>query len=196
LGKKLWTLDLYNIQYGKLSHITFIPPPPVKKCMVYGVLVLGVTVNSLLQEPAVEDALTRKTAGKMAQPIKIRLQRVQDNPMDVENRDPSLSVRYRVINTPGTPAETPTREQVSKIESTINELLNTKVHCPTEEAANQTQASQSTSPTPGPSGTNKRPKKGHYTEQEFINMVFGPQEDESLHASLGSPKTGIESSVV
>jgi hypothetical protein len=115
--------------------------------------------------------------------------------MDVENHDPSLSVRYRVINTPGTPTDTPTREQVSRIESTINELLNTNVQCPTEEAVNQTQASQSTSPTPGPSGINKRPKKGHYTEQEFINMVFGPQEDESLHASLGSPTTGIGSSV-
>ena len=83
--------------------------------------------------------------------------------MDVENRDPSLAVRYRVIHTPGTSADNPTREQVSRIESTINELLNTKVHCPTEEATNQTQASQATSPTPGPSGTNKRPKKGHYT---------------------------------
>jgi hypothetical protein len=131
----------------------------------------------------------------MAQPIKIRLQWVQDNPMDVENRDPSLSVRYRVINTPGTTSDNPTREQVSRIENTINELLNTKVHYPTEEAVNQTQASQVTSPAPGPSGTNKRPKKGHYTEQEFINMVFGPQEDESLHASLGSPTTGIGSSV-
>jgi hypothetical protein len=115
--------------------------------------------------------------------------------MDVENQDPSLSIRYRVVSTPGTPADVPTREQASRIENTINELLNTNVQCPTEEAVNQTQASQSTSPTPGPSDTNKRPKKGHYTEQEFINMVFGPQEDENLHASLGSPTTGIGSSV-
>ncbi len=131
----------------------------------------------------------------MAQPIKIRLQRVQDRPMDVENRDPSLSVRYCVINTPDTTADNPTREQVSRLESTINELLNAKVHCPPVGPVNQTQETQVTSPTPGPSGTSKRPKKGHYTEQEFINMVFGPQEDENLHTSLASPTTGIGSSV-
>jgi hypothetical protein len=113
--------------------------------------------------------------------------------MDVENRDPRIPVRYRVVTTPGTTAGNPTREQVAILENTINELLNTKVHCPPVETINQ--IPQAKSPIPGSSGINKRPKKGHYNEQEFINMVFGPQEDESLHASLSSPTTGIGSSI-
>ncbi len=131
----------------------------------------------------------------MAQPIKIRLQRVQDSPMDVKNRDPSMPARYRVVTTPDTTAINPTREQVAILENTINELLTAKVHCPPVETSNQTQEPQAKSPIPGPSGINKRPKKGHYSEQEFINMIFGPQEDESLHTSLSSPSTGIGSGI-
>jgi hypothetical protein len=131
----------------------------------------------------------------MAQPIKIKLQRVQDSPMDVKNRDPFMPVKYCVVTTPDITAGNPTREQVAILENTINELLTAKVHCPPVETINQTQEPQAKSSIPGPSGIDKRPKNGHYSEQEFINMIFGLQEDESLHASLSSPTTGIGSSV-